>query len=164
MQLVRLLVDHGALLLLLLALATLPVARAADDGDAFPGVEALMSDEEFSAAGLDRLTPAQLEALDAWLLRFTAGEAQALQESNEAVREAEKDYEVVARLSADFDGWTGDTVFRLDNGQVWRQRLDGRYVYRGPPAPEVRISRNFFGFFKMTLVDEGRGVGVSRVR
>lgn len=135
-----------------------------DRNKAFPGVKALMDEAEFSAAGLDSLTPEQLKALDAWLLRYTAGDAEVLQGANEAVREAQKEYEVVSRLSADFDGWSGDTLFRLENGQVWRQRLDGRFFYRGPPSPEVRISRNFFGFFKMTLVKEDRAVGVSQVQ
>jgi hypothetical protein len=145
---------------LLLALAG---AAGAADKD-FPGIRKLMSDEEFSAAGLDALSPAELEALDAWLVRYTVGEADAVRASSEEVKQAEKDIEVVSRLSADFRGWDGDTLFRLENGQVWKQRLRGRYAYTGPPAPEVRITRNFLGFFKMTVVETGSGIGVSRVR
>ena len=145
---------------LLLALAA---GAGAADKD-FPGIRKLMSDEEFSAAGLDALSPAELEALDAWLVRYTAGEADAVRAASEEVKKAEKEIEVVSRLSADFRGWDGDTIFRLENGQVWKQRLRGRYAYTGPPAPEVRISKNFLGFFKMTVVDTGSSVGVSRVR
>jgi hypothetical protein len=123
-----------------------------------------MSEAEFSSTGLDALSPEQLQALDAWLVRYTAGDAQVLKTASEEVKEAERDYEVVARLSSGFTGWDGDTVFYLDNGQVWRQRLQGNYPYRGPANPEVRISRNFFGFFKMTLVDVNRSIGVTRVK
>jgi hypothetical protein len=142
----------------------LAVAQGTTDGKDFPGVQALMSEAEFINAGLDALSAEQLKALDAWLVRYTAGDAQVLQTASKEVKEAERDYEVVARLSSGFDGWDGETVFYLDNGQVWRQRLQGKYPYRGPANPEVRISRNFFGFFKMELVDAKRGIGVTRVK
>lgn len=145
------------------ALALLSTAIFAAD-DEFPGVKSLMSDAEFEASGLDKLDAEELEALDAWLIRYTVGEAPVLQESNEEVKEADKNYEVVARLGDGFTGWDGKTTFRLDNGQVWSQRLEGRYVYRGPANPEVRISRNWLGFYRMTLVDAKRSIGVSRVR
>ena len=145
-----------------LALALLCAALTAKAaGDRFPGVEKLMSDEEFRAAGLDQLSPAQLEALDRWLVRYTAGDAEVLQQSNEEVRDAKKDYEVRSRIVGDFDGWSGGTVFRLENGQVWDQRLDGRYFYDGPPNPEVVIDRNWLGFYRLTVVPTGKRIGVS---
>ena len=130
----------------------------------FPGIEKLMTDAEFREAGLDSLSPEQVDSLNRWLIRYTAGEAEVLQQTNEAVREAERDIKVTARITGDFDGWNGKTVFRLDNGQVWKQRLDGRYRYRGPANPEVRIDKNWLGFYKMTLIDEDRSIGVTRVR
>ncbi|MFK7830007.1 MAG: hypothetical protein AB8B57_09530 [Congregibacter sp.] len=135
----------------------------AQDSD-FPGIEALMSAEEFRESGLHELNEEQLRSLDAWLLRFTAGDAEMLQQSSAAVREVEKDFAVEARLADGFSGWTGKTMFTLDNGQVWQQRLEGRYPYRGPANPEVRISKNWLGFYKMTLVEAGRSIGVSRRR
>jgi hypothetical protein len=130
----------------------------------FPGIKNLMMSEEFSAAGLDSLSDEELEALNAWLLRYTAGEAGILREQNEVVREASLDFEQVSRIKGDFKGWTGETYFRLENGQIWQQRLRGRYTYVGTPNPEVRLSRNFMGFYKLTVVETNRGVGVSLVR
>jgi hypothetical protein len=155
----------SARLLSCLALGiTLPFAAIQAAEEVFPGVEKLMSDTEFTAAGLDSLSPAQLESLNTWLVRYTAGEAEVLQQTNEAVREAEKELEIVARLDEDFEGWEGKTLFRLDNGQIWKQRNDGRYRYRGPAKPGVRIDKNWLGFYKMTLIDEDRSIGVTRVR
>jgi hypothetical protein len=144
------------------AAVPLLVAVTVTAADDFPGIESLMSAEEFRAAGLEGLSPAQLKALNDWLIRYTAEDAPVL-ESREAVREVKKDFEIVSRLSGDFSGWTGKTIFTLENGQRWQQRLEGRYSYDGPPNPEVRITRNFFGFHKMTLVDEDRGIGVTRL-
>ncbi|MEM1402048.1 MAG: hypothetical protein AAGG55_01850 [Pseudomonadota bacterium] len=120
-----------------------------------------MNDTEFSDAGLEKLSAEELRALDAWLVRYTAGDAEVLQASNKEVKEAQKDHEVLARITGDFKGWQGKTIFRLDNGQVWVQRLDGRYAYKGSPNPEVRIKRNWAGFYRMTVVETGKSIGVT---
>ena len=129
----------------------------------FPGIKSLMLSEEFSAAGLDRLSDEELDTLNAWLLRYTAGEATILLKQNEEVREASKSYEVVSRIKGDFRGWSGETVFLLENGQIWKQRLRTRYTYTGSPNPQVRISRNYMGFYKLTVIETNKGVGVSLV-
>jgi hypothetical protein len=135
---------------------------AADDS--FPGFKKLMSEEEFRQSGLQKLSEQELDALNQWLIRYTAGEAEVLKETSEAVREAQKNYEVESTIVGEFSGWDGETIFRLANGQVWQQRLSGRYPYRGPANPAVRISKNWAGFYKMTLIEADRSVGVSRVR
>ncbi|WOJ97534.1 hypothetical protein R0137_02935 [Congregibacter brevis] len=131
--------------------------------DDFPGFKKLMTVEEFEGTGLNKLSGKELDALNEWLIRYTAGEAQVLQVTSEAVREAEKSYEVESSIVGDFSGWTGKTVFRLENGQVWRQRLSGRYPYRGPANPKVVISKNWAGYFKMTLVDKDKSIGVTQI-
>jgi hypothetical protein len=139
-----------------------PCAWAADKP--FPGIQQLMSPEEFTASGLDKLSDEELEALDDWLLLYTAGEAAILREDNKEVRKAARETEILSRIQGDFSGWSGETVFRLENGQVWRQRLQGKYRYNGPPNPEVRIYRNFLGFYMMTLVESDKSIGVKLVR
>jgi hypothetical protein len=152
--------------LIVLACCMAPAAymRAADgDGeDAFLGIERLMTAEEFRDAGLTKLTEDEKAALDQWLIRYTAGEAEMLQSTSEVVQEAKKDLSVESRITGDFTGWTGETYFELENGQLWQQRLSGRYRYEGPANPRVRIERNWLGFYRMTLVDTGRSIGVSR--
>ena len=133
---------------------------AASNAEEFPGVKALMPSEVFISSGLNRLSPDELDALDSWLLEYTAG-AGRLMQNNEAVQQARRGFEIRSRLASGFNGWSGNTVFYLENGQRWRQRLSGRYIYRGPPNPEILITQNMFGFYKMELVDDDRGVGVS---
>lgn len=135
---------------------------SADEG--FPGLERLMTVEQFRRTGLSTLSDSELEALNEWLIEYTAGDARILQETSEAVREAEKNFEIKSRITGEFSGWEGDTIFRLDNGQIWQQRLAGRNFYRGPANPMVRISKNFLGFYKMTLVESGKSIGVKRLR
>ena len=150
----------------LLALMVIAAPVPADDGGRrkdFPGIEKLMSAEEFSDAGLGKLSPNELLALNAWLLRYTAGEAYVVQTTSAEVHDAVADFRMEARILPPFTGWTGTTVFRLDNGQLWRQRIKGRYVHSGDDTAVV-ITRNFLGYYVMTLTASGRSIGVEPVR
>ncbi|MEQ9463711.1 MAG: hypothetical protein RJQ10_08620 [Haliea sp.] len=131
--------------------------------ETFPGVEKLMSAEQFEAAGLHKLTPAERQALDHWLVSYTAEEAPAMLRSNPEVRAAEESIRIEARIKPPFEGWSGETLFYLDNGQVWRQRLRGRYFHRGEDTAVV-IEKNLLGFYKMTVVASGKSIGVTRLK
>jgi hypothetical protein len=92
-----------------------------------------------------------------------AKEAETRQAAAErAAAEADQD-EFESRLVEPFTGWEGKTVFRLENGSVWRQRLPGRYLHREGDLPRVRIEKNFMGFYQMELLDYDRKVGVTRL-
>jgi hypothetical protein len=144
-----------------LALGLTGVSLHADD-ERFPGVEKLMSVEEFREAGLHKLSPEEREALNRWLIGYTIGDAPEIRSSNEEVRQADREQQIRARIVGDFRGWSGETVFRLDNGQVWQQRLDSRFPYSGDER-EVVIDRNLLGFYRLTHVASGRAVGVKRI-
>ena len=144
-------------------LADPAVAVARDVEKDFPGIEKLMSPEDYARAGLGKLTPEERAALDAWLVRYTAGDAQVVAQTSKEVREAAEEAAIIARILPPFEGWDGKTVFRLDNGQVWRQRQSGRYRHEAGRDTEVRISKNFFGFYVLTVTSSGRSVGVELV-
>ena len=135
----------------------------AQESATFPGVEALMTPEEYRAAGLEKLTPAEREALNSFLIRYTAEDSQVLLNTDEEVKKAVDEQEIVSVIEQPFKGWSGDTVFRLENGQVWQQRQRGNYPYRGT-HPEVRITKNFMGFYRMELTENGKAVAVKRLQ
>jgi multidrug efflux pump subunit AcrA (membrane-fusion protein) len=92
-----------------------------------------------------------------------AQEAETRQAAAErAAAEADQD-EFESRLVEPFTGWEGKTVFRLENGSVWRQRLPGRYLHREGDLPQVRIEKNFMGFYQMELLGYDRKIGVTRL-
>ena len=68
-----------------------------------------------------------------------------------------------ATLVGDFTGWRGKTVFRLDNGQIWRQRSSSQYRHRGSDQ-RVKFDKNWMGGWEMTVVSSGKSVLVSKVR
>ena len=68
-----------------------------------------------------------------------------------------------ARLTGNFTGWSGKTVFRLDDGQVWRQRSAANYRHRGTDV-RVKFKKNWMGGWEMTVVSSGKTVLVSKVK
>ena len=149
-------------LVLLFALtATLPAAAANNT----PDVRQLMTPEEFRAAGLERLSPAEIEALNRWVVRYTARDAPEVRLRSVEVREEIEKVDATGirtRIAGEFRGWDGSTVFRLENGQTWKQRLPGRWFHRAQ-SPEVELRKNMMGYWVMRLVEADRAIGVSRV-
>ena len=71
----------------------------------------------------------------------------------------------VARMIGDFSGWNGKTVFRLDNGEVWQQRRpDSVRRTKTISNPEVKISKNFMGFYVMEIPAAKVKVPVTRIK
>jgi hypothetical protein len=73
------------------------------------------------------------------------------------------DMPLEARLVGDFKGWTGKTVFRLDNGQVWRQRSASTYRHKGSDM-RVRFEQNWMGGWQMEVLSTGKSVLVKKMR
>ncbi len=163
------------------------VARAAD-----PGFWQKLTPEERRAAGLEQLTPEQQTALDALAARYAADATkQAAVQTREAVREeirtevrrevaAEEKTKAVARaglpapvdqtairtrITGKSNGWSGQTVFRLENGQVWVQ-TDSKDSFWMPAAenPDVELRPTALGGWKLYLTGRKAWVQVRRVK
>jgi hypothetical protein len=137
-------------------------ANAQEEGR-FPGVKGLMNEQEYQETGLDKLTDTERQALDNWLIRYTAWQAPTLRQSNEEVKQVEREFELSASIKQPFKGWSDSTYFYLDNGQVWQQRNSGRYYYSGENTA-VHIRKNALGFHVMELEATGKKVGVKRIK
>ena len=194
--------------LLVFALCFMTVSLAADKQA--PEIQTLMAPEDFTAAGLDKLSDAERAHLSEWVARYREGavkgppvpgkqrkEAAAAAEATaEAETRGEPDstrvvahdsapattdeypgeyttreekkkkdkvkFELRAKVIPEFSGWSGKTVFPLDNGQVWRQRTPGSMRYSGGDS-NIIITQNWLGKFIMKHTDSGRSVGVRRI-
>ncbi len=78
-------------------------------------------------------------------------------------RIAESIQHIVTRYDGDFTGWSGKTLFRLENGQVWKQAQNGRVSYRAS-RPEITIKRGALGSFRMAVEGLNRTVRVERIK
>ena len=63
-----------------------------------------------------------------------------------------------------FEGWDGDTVFNLLNGQIWQQYLDYSYYYTYAYNPAVLIYQDSIGRCKMRVDGATGEIQVRRLR
>ena len=80
----------------------------------------------------------------------------------EQLRNEEDADDLTTRLAGPFTGWDGDTVFRLENGQLWQQ-IDSSYLYSRAESPRVTIRRAAFGSYLLQVEGIGRTVRVRRL-
>lgn len=70
--------------------------------------------------------------------------------------------QIQSRLVGEFTGWRGNTQFRLENGQVWRQVEAGTLVYSAD-APLVTIRRGSFNSYRLSIEGVNSSVRVRRI-
>ncbi|HEX5960148.1 MAG TPA: hypothetical protein VFY97_02750 [Rhodanobacteraceae bacterium] len=150
-------------LMLSAALATL-LAALPVMAQQFSSLEERMSAADFKAAGLDKLSPQELQFLDDWLR--THGQAGTLSAGSQPVFHPDNQPrdKFDAHLTGHFNGWTGQTLFHLDNGQVWKQAEQGSYTCPDVDNPRVTIKPMILGSWLMYVQYCDQSVRVERVQ
>lgn len=153
----------NSLFFAMFVLLVTPAAVAEEEkAESWKGLRQMMSEGQFRAAGLERLSEEELRQLDRWFLNFLAYESEQLVKTDKKIQKLQHTG-VKRRIVGPFKGWSGKSVFRLDNGEVWQQRTRSRYAV-SLDNPEVEIKKNLFGFYEMIILETGRRVGVTRLR
>jgi hypothetical protein len=71
---------------------------------------------------------------------------------------------IKSKVTGTFNGWSGRTLFRLENGQQWVQSDPSDfYSVKNQPGPEIEIVQSGIGGWKLYLTSNGRWVRVKRV-
>jgi hypothetical protein len=128
------------------------------DRQRFPGIQKLMSHEDFTKSGLTKLNDAEIEALNGWLQKLS----QSFAESYAAKLSKEANSVIETQIDGDFEGWTGETIWKMANGQVWQQ-AEYSYSYSYAFSPNVLIYRGSEGW-KMKVEGESDEIAVKRVK
>lgn len=166
------------------ATATQPAAKPVDIRD-------LMTASQFENAGLSKLSPQQIQAFNAWLNSYLHTAAEAVTTGKPVVppvsqntatpvtapaaasaasfgadtlpsREKEA-AQIDSHIAGAFTGWTGETVFKLDNGQLWKQAGPGYFADVRLQHPHVVIKKLAFGYL-LTLPGHSETVFVRRLQ
>ena len=145
---------------LLFTVLSLPLMAA----EGFSSLEEQMSGKEFTAAGLDKLTPAELTELNSWIRRHslatlstpTAAPATASSEVETDPRglkseEKEDRTPINSRIVGPFSGWDGQTVFKLENGMIWVQADKDKFFIKEVQNPAVTIEPAMFGKWRLSI-------------
>ncbi len=90
-------------------------------------IQKIMSPEEFKAAGLNKLSAEELQKLNEWLHGFRQETVQATEKK--AAKEGRRKIDViVSRVVGPFNGLTGATIIRLEDGSVWKQATRSDHI------------------------------------
>ena len=76
--------------------------------------------------------------------------------------DAEPD-QITSRILGEFKGWSGDTEFQLENGQVWKQSSAGLLIVR-INNPTVTIKKSFFGTYTLNVEGVNSSIKVRRTQ
>jgi len=149
---------------LVFALFTSAAAIAASETST---LEERMSKGDFHAAGLDKLTPAELKTLNDWLAghQATTVVTKVVTESGKPAFYVDQTKEPVeSRIDGKFIGWYGKTVFKLENGQEWTQTESGQFSNGKYDHPKVRIKPMLLGSWLMYVEPCGCSIRVERTK
>ena len=69
---------------------------------------------------------------------------------------------IESQVDGDFDGWEGETLVKLINGQIWQQ-VEYRYEYHYAFMPQVLIVKSG-SVYKMKVDGTQEAVGVVRLK
>ncbi len=143
------------------------LACGALPAQSFSTLEERMSGREFREAGLEKLSSAELSALNAWLQRELGrsgqGPAPASTAPDRTGFQGGPEGEVVSTIPGEFTGWSRGTRFELENGQVWEVTDGGSFVAR-LSNPTVRIRPGSFGSFFLSVPGYNTQARVKRIR
>jgi hypothetical protein len=65
-------------------------------------------------------------------------------------------------ITGEVEGWSGETIFKLDNGQIWQQ-AESDYTYFYEYHPDVTIYETSAGC-RMKVEDQEETVLVKRIK
>jgi hypothetical protein len=166
---------------LLLSLLILSLAASAVAADGFSSLEEQMTGKEFTASGLDKLSAEELDALNNWIRSHSLGTldeprsiaaastVQAEEVSGKDLRgltddKHEDDSPIRSEVLGEFEGWDGQTVFKLDNGMIWVQDDRDKFYVRDIENPIAVIESGMFDTWHLHIEGYDAQCKVKRIQ
>ena len=131
-----------------------------------------MSVADYRATGLDKLSDAQIKALSAWFAIYQSqhpmncakGAAQTSPKTAATIaagipaaaagsvqKSGNSSDVITSRIRGTFTGWSGSTIFKLDNGQTWQQIDESVMSIAAIQHPEVTISKGLVNTYYLRV-------------
>ena len=159
---------------ILIVLLSLSVALSAFAVETFSSLEEQMTGKEFNGAGLDKLSQQELDALNGWLRKHSVatlapstastqvadtGEDQPIPEDEDKKRTT-----ITSKLVGPFDGWDGQSVFELENGQIWAQTSKSKFHTSEIEDAIAVIEPGMFGSWRLHIEGFDKDCRVMRIQ
>ncbi len=153
--------------LLFFLFIAIPFASNAVAQTQAPTLEERMSQQEFTSAGLEKLSPDQLKFLNEWIQAKGVSDMGAPikhRDGTTVFYSSNSDRErIESSIVGDFNGWRGKTRVTLENGQVWEQAEGGSKGYK-MSSPKVIIKPMSLGSWLMYVDGCGCDLRVKRIK
>jgi hypothetical protein len=150
---------------------TFGVVMPLSAGD-YPSVtlESLLTPQQQATLNIADMTPQRREALrEALIAAFTAGFQRGKLEGQKSTAAAAAALAtpplgsvIETQIDGDFEGWEGETIVKLMNGEIWQQ-TEYHYEYHYAFMPKVMVYQSG-GSWKMKVDGTEQAVGVQRLR
>ncbi len=127
----------------------------------FSSLEERMSQPEFHASGLDKLSAEELKNLNAWLRNHPIS-GNNIDRTGFPAQDSNRDA-ITSRIDGAFSGWSGKTVFKLQNGQWWQQVESDQFAAGPMQNPEITIEPALLGSWLLKVKGYNRSVHVQRI-
>ena len=116
---------------------------AAQAQDASGNIQDTMSPQQFKSSGLEKLSPNELANLNKWLQGYRET---TIKTASARVARTKLDF-LVSRVDGEFNGLTGATVIRLEDGTSWKQANSSDH-YRASVTdhPGAAVMHGVFGY------------------
>ena len=77
--------------------------------------------------------------------------------------ESERD-DIKSSIIGEFNGWRGKNIFKLANGQIWKQVEKSSFYIPKRTNPKITIKPKSMGSWQLYVDGFGRGVKVKRIK
>jgi hypothetical protein len=116
-------------------------------------IQKMMSSDEFKAAGLEKLSPEELQKLNEWLRGYRETTVKAAE--TKATKEGRRKIDVlVSRVVGPFYGLTGNTIIKLEDGTAWKQATKSDRI-KGPGLENLGVAVYNAGLFGYKMRIQG---------
>lgn len=160
---------NRTLIALLACCLALPLSAA----DGFSSLEEQMTGAEFAEAGLEKLTPAELAALNRWIRGHSLGTLDTpvaaaadptAGQDRRGFDDEDDDSPITSQLVGKFSGWDGQTVFKLANGMIWIQADKDKHYVKEVSNPTVVIEKGFLTSWRLRVEGDDEDCKVRRIQ
>jgi hypothetical protein len=131
-------------------------------------LDKILSKSEQSELGVPKLTEMEKEKLrmliiEKFLSGYENGKKDGIEQAAKSIASQPRIPDVInSQIDGDFEGWEGETIVKLMNGQTWQQS-EYYYHYHYSFMPKVTIFKSGSGY-KMKIDGVDLAVGVTKLR
>lgn len=136
----------------------------------FSSVEEQMSSREFKSAGLEKLSPEELAALNAWIRTNqptgSTGMYDRAADDRKRIGFDDSDArdDISSNIIGDFKGFGGGTILKLENGQVWQVTGGELAGIKAISNPKVSIRPGLMGGWRLQVEGYNSIAKVKRIQ